>query len=79
MPELKKVFPDERTDKIMAHIYTAFEGYELAQNGDLTNEEWKTITDHLWKTCEILMRTGDIWQFFEQYCSIQKGEETDGV
>lgn len=29
--ELKKVFHDERTDKIMANIYTAFEGYELAK------------------------------------------------
>ena len=73
--ELKKVFHDERTDKIMANIYTAFEGYELAKKEDLTNEEWMIITDHLWKTCEVLMRAGDIWDVFEKYCTIQQEGE----
>ena len=75
--ELKQVFPDERTDKIMQQAYIAFEGYELSKQGGLTEGDWKTLVEHLWKTCEILMRTGDIWEFFAKYCSIQQ-EETDG-
>jgi len=75
--ELKQVFPDERTDKIMQQAYIAFEGYELSKQGGLTEGDWKTLVEHLWKTCEILMRVGDIWEFFEKYCSIQQ-EEDDG-
>lgn len=76
--ELKKVFSNERTEKIMAQLYTSYLGYLVYKEDDVLSEnEYKSIIESLWNSCEILMAAGGITPIFKQYVAAQEEEDDE--
>lgn len=72
--ELKKVFTNEQTDKFMASIFTAEEGFGLSTMDQLNLEESKTLINHMWNVIKAFINMSGLAEFFEHYCAAQRGE-----
>ena len=74
--ELKKVCHNERTEKIMGQLYTSYLGYLVYKEDDILNtDEYKSIIESLWNSCEILMAAGGITPMFKQYVAAQEEDD----
>ena len=69
--ELKKVFTNETTEKIMQQLYISMEGFSLSELDQLTLEESKEVIKQLWNSVRMLMQAGGIMEQFEHYCTAQ--------
>ena len=76
--KLKKVCHNERTEKIMAQLYTSYLGYLVYKEDDVFSQnEYKSIIESLWNSCEILMAAGGITPMFKQYVAAQEEEDDE--